>query len=98
MFCIGRKEGKKERRKRTSISVRGRGSGWGAVAPQLWTNFQKSAFFGQKIAVSRAKMLANKGFVSGRPLDFFVPYAHENEVGIFLSTDAFRAKSTTMMS
>ena len=57
------------------ISVRG-GGGAGGGSPQLWRNFQKSSIFGQILPLVGQKCLQTMGFVSGRPLDFFVPYAY----------------------
>ena len=47
--------------------------GQGAAAPQLWRNFQNSAFFGKIFAVSWAKMLANNGLCVRPTPRFFRP-------------------------
>ena len=65
---------------KVSISVRvGGPGGRGAVAPQLWKNFQKSAPFGQILAPIRAKMLVNNGLCVGLPPKFFFPYAYDRK-------------------
>ena len=56
-----------------------KGTRRGAVG-QLWRDLQKSSPLGQNVALSRAKMLVNKGLVLGSPLDFFFPYAPSRSI------------------
>ena len=52
---------------------RGAGGRW---PPNFGEFFKNQPFSGKLLPFSRAKMLANNCFVSGRPLDFFVPHAY----------------------
>lgn len=44
------------------------------VATQALENFQTAAFFGQKIALSRAKHWQTMDFYGATPLYFILPY------------------------